>query len=241
MSNPKNGSLFQASDLHFSYTLGDQKIDALRGLTLDISEGSFNCLFGPSGSGKTTLLNILGLIIKPQQGSIHFLGRNLKSLSEADKNNIRLYKLGFIFQTHNLFQVLRADENVEYFLVRQGRSAKERRIRVQWALEAVGLWDHRMKRPLEMSGGQRQRVAIARAIAKNPEVIVADEPTASLDQHSGKEVMETLSRLNKQNKVTIILSSHDAMVKAYATNSIHVRDGHLVDDKIQLVSTLKGA
>lgn len=219
--------LYRIHDLRFSYDFGNLKTNALNGISLDIARGDFLCLSGPSGSGKTTLLNLIGLIEQVQDGDIQLDLTSLKKLSEHEKNQIRRYRIGFVFQTFQLFPVLSAHENVEYFLVRQGIESSERKKRVREALESVRIWDQRNKKPMEMSGGQRQRVAIARAIAKRPEVIIADEPTANLDQANGRGIMEIFSRLNTEQGMTLILSSHDPMVQNFSLRQIHLRDGKI--------------
>lgn len=220
-------TLYSVSNLGFQYQLGNQPVIALRDVTFDVAQKSFLALTGPSGSGKSTLLNVLGLIEPVQSGDVRFSGTELKNLAEDQKNKIRRFKIGFIFQSFHLFPVLTAEENVEYFLFKQGLKPSERRARTRIALEAVGLWDHKIKKPLQMSGGQRQRVAIARAIAKTPEVIIADEPTANLDQSTGREIMKIFSELNKNQGTTIIVSSHDPMVKDYCSSSLRLNDGTL--------------
>ncbi len=220
--------LYAGNGIVFNYRLGTQSVPALNGLDISLERGGFYCLAGPSGSGKTTLLNLLGLIENMQTGSLLFDGTDLSRLGEKDKNPIRRFHIGYIFQTFNLLPVLRADENVEYFLHRQGVPAQERRQRVADALNAVGLWEHRHKRPAEMSGGQRQRVGIARALAKKPDLIIGDEPTASLDQETGKGIIDTLVALNRSSGVTVILSSHDPMVQARSQHVIGLRDGQVV-------------
>jgi ABC-type lipoprotein export system ATPase subunit len=228
MSTP----IFQVKDLRFDYLLGGQNVPALRGVSFSIDKRELVCLTGPSGSGKTTLLNVLGLIEPIQKGDIVFAGKSYQGLSESEKNKIRRYQIGFIFQSFQLFPVLTAEENVEYFLARQGLARDERKKRVEEALRAVGLWEnHRNKKPLEMSGGQRQRVAVARAIAKKPEVIIADEPTASLDQKTGRELMELFTELNRNIGATFIVSSHDPMVREFLPRQIHLLDGQLIDAK----------
>lgn len=200
-------------------------VPALKNVSLTIDRGSFICLKGPSGSGKTTLLNILGLIEPIQKGDVLLNGQSFANLTESEKNGIRRERIGFIFQSFHLFPVLSARENVEYFLIKQGIQTGERKRRVEAALRDVGLLDHGKKRPLEMSGGQRQRVAIARAIAKQPEVILADEPTASLDQNTGRDIMEIFLKLNQERGTTIIVSSHDPMVQSFTPKHISLRDG----------------
>jgi len=223
--------LYEIENLKFSYQLGFQKVEALRGVSLKIPHSSFVGLCGPSGSGKTTLLSLLGLIENIQDGSILYNGKSIRELSEENKNELRKYDLGFVFQTFNLSPVLRAEENVEYFLFRQGVPVKERRDRVRLALEQVGLWEHRKKKPLEMSGGQRQRVAIARALAKNPKVIIADEPTASLDQKTGREIMEIFKKLCRYHDVSILLSTHDPMAQSYADHIFDLSDGEILGER----------
>jgi ABC-type lipoprotein export system ATPase subunit len=220
-----NGFLYSVRCASFFYKLGALRVPALQDVSLEIERGGFVCLSGPSGSGKTTLLNLLGLIEPVQEGSITFLGTSVQSLGERERNAIRRYHIGFVFQTFQLFPVLRADENVEYFLTRQRLDRRTRQERVRAALEAVGLWEHRRKRPSEMSGGQRQRVAVARAMAKRPDIIVADEPTAHLDQATGRGIMDVLSRLNREQGVTLIMASHDPMVQGYARTRVRLVDG----------------
>lgn len=219
--------LYVVDTLSFNYRLGAQDVPALKDISFRVPAGSFTALAGPSGSGKTTLLNVLGLIESVQHGNVDLDGVSLSHLSEARKNTLRRYKIGFVFQNFHLFPTLTAQENVAYFVARQGVARAERTRRVDMALRAVGLWEHRDQKPLEMSGGQRQRVAIARALAKKPSVIIADEPTASLDQQTGQDIMTILETLNRELKVTIVVSSHDPMVLARARQHITLRDGQV--------------
>lgn len=219
--------LYEASKVSFLYRLGNTEIQALESVSCEIKQGERISLSGPSGSGKSTLLNLLGLIEDVQAGSLRFMGREVSKLKEREKNRLRKFELGFIFQSFHLFPVLSAEENVEYFLIKQGLNSKQRKQRVKEALESVQLWEHRQKKPLEMSGGQRQRIAIARAIAKKPQVILADEPTASLDQGTGKEIMSFLKSLNEKEGTTLIVCSHDPMVQGYCNRHIQLKDGRL--------------
>ena len=221
------GILYSARDVSFHYQWGAQTVGALDHVSVELNQGGFYCLAGPSGSGKTTLLNLLGLIENSQSGTILFDGLSFGGLTEGQKNRIRRHRIGFVFQNFNLFPALRADENVEFFLQRQGLARKERRVRVDQALEAVGLSLEKSRRPADMSGGQRQRVAIARALAKNPQVILADEPTASLDQATGREIVDIFANLAQPGDVTVILSSHDQMVMSRAREVITLRDGRI--------------
>ncbi len=224
-----NKLLFKIKDLVFSYYLGKQKVEAIRKLSLEIPSESLITISGPSGSGKSTLLNILGLIEPPQEGEVFFLKEDIGQMNEKRKNQIRKFKIGFIFQQFHLIPVLTAEENVKIFLASQKLSKKQIEQRTKEALEAVGLWEHRMKKPSQLSGGQKQRVAIARAIAKKPDVIIGDEPTASLDRKTGQEIIELLSDMVKKNKVSIILTTHDPMVQSFADYNYHLQDGQLID------------
>lgn len=221
--------IYQVKDLFFSYSLGNQDVEAIRGLSLEISRHSLVTISGPSGSGKSTLLNILGLIEPIQGGKVFFQNEDIGAMGERRKNQIRKLHIGFIFQQFHLIPVLSAEENVRYFLIRQGLNRKEIKERVEDSLNVVGLWEHRMKKPSQLSGGQKQRVAIARAIAKCPDVIIGDEPTASLDQKNGQEVMKILSGLVETKKSSIILTTHDPMVQSFANKNFHMKDGRLVE------------
>ncbi|MBF8262859.1 MAG: putative transporter ATP-binding protein [Parachlamydiales bacterium] len=220
-------NLYEVKELFFSYSLGKQKIEAIRGLSLNIPTSALVTISGPSGSGKSTLLNILGLIEPAQQGTVIFQNEDIGSMGEKRKNQIRKFQIGFIFQQFHLIPVLSAEENVRYFLSRQKLPKNEIEERIEESLQAVGLWEHRMKKPSELSGGQKQRVAIARAVAKRPHVIIGDEPTASLDQKTGCEIMEILANLVAARKSSVILTTHDAMVQSFSTQNFHIQDGRL--------------
>lgn len=219
--------LYQVEELIFSYSLGKQKIEAIRGLSLNIPASALITISGPSGSGKSTLLNILGLIEPVQNGKVCFQNEDIGQMGEKRKNQIRKFQIGFIFQQFHLIPVLTAEENVKYFLSRQKLPKTEIKERAEESLAAVNLWEHRMKKPSELSGGQKQRVAIARAVAKYPHVIIGDEPTASLDQKTGHEIMEILAKLVEARKSSVILTTHDAMVQSFATQNFHIQDGRL--------------
>lgn len=219
-------SLYSCENISHSYQQGQQTFPALHDVNLDIQAGEFCLIMGPSGSGKSTLLNLLGLIEPLQKGRIFFQGQEIQAIDEAKKNELRRFQLGFIFQSFHLFDVLTAAENVEFFLTRQRVPAAERKERVRKALEAVDLWMHKDKRPQDMSGGQRQRVAIARALAKDPAVILADEPTASLDQDTARSILVLLKNLSSQGR-TIIVSSHDPLAREYASRVLYLKDGRL--------------
>lgn len=222
-----SANIFSLDKVNYSYWLGEHEVHALKTLSVDLKANQMTCLSGPSGSGKSTLLNLLGLLDSPKTGKFHFQGKDMLSLSEAEKEKLRLFELGFIFQAFNLFPTLTVAENVEYFVIRQKVAAKERKERVSSALEAVGLFDQKNKFPNQMSGGQRQRVAIARAIAKKPKVILADEPTASLDQENGRKIIELLKESCKTFGLTAIIASHDPMVISAADQGIRIKDGKI--------------
>lgn len=221
--------LYEIKDLSFFYSLGEEKITAIRSLNLSLPHHRLITFSGPSGSGKSTLLNILGLIEPMQHGKVLFQNEDFSLLRSKRKNEIRKHKIGFIFQQFHLIPILSAEENVSYFLAKQGLPAKEVKKRTHEALEAVGLLSHCKKKPFQLSGGQKQRVAIARAIAKNPEVIIADEPTASLDRESAKQIMKILSRLVEEKKVTVLVTTHDPLVQSYSNLNFHIEDGMLIE------------
>lgn len=217
--------LFEIRDLSFSYKIGQMIVHALKKVSLEIPKNALTCFSGPSGSGKSTLLNLLGLIEPLQQGSIHFENQSFEKLSEKEKNYLRRFSIGFIFQKFHLLPVLTAEENIEYFLTRQGIPKKLRKELVAESLEAVHLYEIRKKKPMEMSGGQQQRIAIARALAKKPSVIIADEPTASLDRENTISIMDLFRKLTEKKMVSIILASHDALVHDSADLRFEVANG----------------
>jgi putative ABC transport system ATP-binding protein len=226
----KENILFSLENVSFSYLLGSEKILALQELSLDIPAHSLITISGPSGSGKSTLLNLLGMLEPLQEGEITLQNEKFSRMDSKKKNEIRKYKIGFIFQHFHLIPVLTAEENVEYFLKRQNLPEKEIKARTKEALLAVGLWEYRKQKPGQLSGGQKQRVAIARALAKKPEVIIADEPTGSLDQKTGREIMNIFVQIVKEKKVSIILSTHDPMVLSFSEQNFHFHEGCLIKD-----------
>ncbi|MBI5203187.1 MAG: ABC transporter ATP-binding protein [Elusimicrobia bacterium] len=219
--------LYRAQGLHYSYRLEDQEIPVLKGVDLTIPPGSFTCLVGPSGSGKTTLLNILGLLDRPSRGTLAMSGQDLSNLSEDEFEILRLKKLGFIFQSFHLIPTLTALENTAYFLGTLGRSRSQALERASAMLELVGLKDHRHKRPGQLSSGQCQRVAIARAVAKGPEVILADEPTANLDRTTAEDIISVFQDLRAKEKVSFLFATHDMHLVSYAETTFKLQDGRL--------------
>lgn len=216
-----------AEGLSKTYTLGKTEIPALRNIDLKITQGEFLVIAGPSGSGKTTLLNLIGLIDSPTSGKLCFDGIDVTHSRPHALYRQRRDRLGYIFQTFNLIPVLNVYENVEYPLILKQIPRKERKDRVRLVLEKVGLSDRMRHRPKELSGGQRQRVSIARAIAKHPEIILADEPTANLDSQTGGEILTLMQRLNGEDGTTFIFSSHDPKVIERGCRMIRLKDGSI--------------
>lgn len=204
------------------------EVVALEKVDLTVEEGEFLCLMGPSGSGKTTLLNIMAGIDRPTGGELRVLGENIAELTEDQLAGWRNAHVGFVFQTFNLIPVLTAYENVELPLLLTRLSTQERRDHVLAALTLVGLADRIRHYPRQLSGGQEQRVAIARAIVSDPTLLMADEPTGDLDAHSATEILDILSRLNREYKKTIIMVTHDPRAAAYATVTRHLDKGQLL-------------
>ncbi|MBM3382776.1 MAG: ABC transporter ATP-binding protein [Betaproteobacteria bacterium] len=224
-------SLFQGKSVSLSYIMDDVRVEAIKQLDFEIETGKFTCLAGASGSGKSSLLNLLGFIEPLQQGQIKYRGQLISEFSEIELNRIRRFEIGFVFQSFFLIDVLTAEENVEYFLARQEVPEEKRKLLVRSALEWVGLADHAHKRPGQMSGGQRQRVAIARALAKQPKVILADEPTANLDSKTGSDILQLLVRLCREHGCTVIMASHDHQAINMADRVLRLRDGQLLGEK----------
>jgi len=210
-----------------TYRMGNVDVNAVRGVSLDISHGEFVAVTGPSGSGKSTLMNMIGCLDYPTKGNIYLDSQDISTLEESDLAQIRGKKIGFVFQTFNLIPILSAAENVSLPMIFQGVSKEKRLKRATHLLTGVGLKERIHHKPNELSGGEMQRVAIARSLANDPEVILADEPTGNLDSVNGKIVMETLRNLNKKEKKTIIMVTHDQNLMKYAKRIIRIRDGQI--------------
>jgi len=204
---------------------------ALADVDLVVERGEFSALSGPSGSGKTTLLNLLGTLDTPTRGRVLVAGRDVTEMSDAQRSDLRLHELGFVFQSYNLVPVLTALENVEFVLLLQRAPRSERRARALRCLEELGLGELVEKRPNEMSGGQQQRVAVARAIASEPQIVLADEPTANLDSKTAEDLLDLMERLNRERGVTFLFSTHDPRVMARARRVIRLVDGRIASDE----------
>ncbi|HPC02847.1 MAG TPA: ABC transporter ATP-binding protein [Syntrophales bacterium] len=220
-------------DVNKIYRQGKMEVRALNGVTLSVERGEFMALAGPSGSGKTTLLNLIGGLDSADGGRIVVDGNSLETMRSSDLADLRLRKIGFVFQSFNLIPVLSALENVEFIMLLQGVPPGERRKRAAAVLEEVGLAGMGNRRPAELSGGQQQRVAVARAIVSGPSIVLADEPTANLDSVTGSGLLELMRRMNDEKQVTFIFSTHDRMVMDHARRIVRILDGRVDEDRRQ--------
>lgn len=219
--------LIKLEDIHKEYMLGKVKIKALRGVNLQINSGEMLCFMGSSGCGKSTLLNIIGGIDGATSGQVWYKDQELNHFSDRKLSRWRNQHLGFIFQNFNLVPVLSAYENVEQPLLLGKYSRSERKERVLAMLDLVGMSQHTQHRPDQLSGGQRQRVAIARALVTQPEMVLADEPTASLDSTTGQQVLELMQKINQTLNTTFVFSTHDQQVTQYAQRIVKLSDGQI--------------
>lgn len=226
-------SIVRAENIKKRYIQGKVEVHALRGVSVNIDQGEFVAMAGPSGSGKTTVLNIIGGIDNPDSGQVIVDGNNYSDMTQSKLAELRLNKIGFVFQAYNLIPVLSAEENVEYIMMLQGVSAKERKKKARAILDDVGLEGIYSRRPSELSGGQQQRIAVARAIVSNPAIVLADEPTANLDSKTGESLLDMMKKMNREKNVTFIFSTHDNMVMEYAKRIVKLKDGQIEDDIIK--------
>ena len=222
-------SLIETRDLWKTYTMGDEEIHALRGVSIQIERGEYVAIMGPSGSGKSTLMNLIGCLDTPSKGSYLLNEKEVAAMNDDDLAQIRNEEIGFVFQTFNLLPRATALHNVELPLIYAGMPARERQERARQALERVDLTARASHRPNELSGGQRQRVAIARALVNKPSILLADEPTGNLDSKTGNELMGVFERLHEAGN-TIVLVTHEADIAAYAHRVISIRDGQVEKD-----------
>jgi putative ABC transport system ATP-binding protein len=215
------------------YNESEVQVNAVNDVTLHFQEAEFAAIVGPSGSGKTTLLNLIGGLDNPTSGEIIIDGTNLAKLKSSELIDFRMRNIGFVFQAYNLIPVLTAKENVEFIMNLQKWSRKERDERTFELLKAVGLSERANSRPTKMSGGQQQRIAVARALASRPKFVLADEPTANLDSKSAATLLEIMEKLNHEEKITFIFSTHDARVVKMAHRVITLEDGKIVSDDVR--------
>ena len=221
--------VLEVRGVHKTYRLGEHVVPALRGVDLTLQAGEMLALTGPSGSGKSTLLNIAGLIDRPDAGEVRLRGEAVTGIGETRATLIRRDAIGFVFQSFNLVPVMTVADNVDYPLFLSGRPAAERRERVAQMLQAVGLAEHAKHRPDALSGGQRQRVAIARALVKRPTLVIADEPTASLDSHTADQVLDLMREQGHAQGVAFLIATHDARLLRRCDRTIALLDGQIVD------------
>jgi putative ABC transport system ATP-binding protein len=226
----ENNIVIKVNDLEKIYDETAVPVHALRGVDLEIRRGEFTAIVGPSGSGKTTLLNIIGGLDRPTAGKVEVDGNDIANLSDNQLIDFRKKHIGFVFQSYNLIPVLTAKENVEFVMLLQKRSKAERDSRTRELMEAVGLADRMQNRPSELSGGQQQRVAVARALAPKPAFILADEPTANLDSKSTANLLDMMARLNKEENITFVFSTHDQRVIDRARRVVTLEDGKVLSD-----------
>ena len=213
------------------YRQGAVDVPALRGVDLDIEAGDFATLAGPSGSGKTTLLNIIGGLDEPTKGDVAVDGVALTGLGKNALADVRLHKIGFVFQSYSLIPVLSAIENVEFILELLNVASRERRARAKEVLQQVGLQGLENRRPARLSGGQQQRVAVARALGPKPAIVLADEPTANLDSRTAEELIRLMAELNETSHITFLIATHDARVIAHTRRHIEMTDGRITFDE----------
>lgn len=224
--------LIDLSGINKSYRNGDQELQVLKNIKLQVEEGEFLAIMGPSGSGKSTLMNIIGMLDRPSSGTYHLDGKEVARLGEKKLAKVRNQEIGFVFQQFFLLSKLNALQNVELPLIYAGVSQSKRKALAEQYLEKVELGTRMHHLPSELSGGQKQRVAIARALVNRPSIILADEPTGALDTKTGEQIMELLTELNKEGK-TIIMVTHEPEIAAYAKRQIVIRDGVIYSDSAQ--------
>lgn len=223
-------SIIRTKNIKKTYNANTIPVHALNDVNLNVEEGEFTAIVGPSGCGKTTLLNILGGLDDATSGHVEIDGTIITQMSDSDLIDFRLHNIGFVFQAYNLIPVLTTKENVEFIMLLQKKDEKFRAERTHELLEEMGIADKADKRPSELSGGQQQRVAVARALASKPKFVLADEPTANLDSNSTKDLLDIMAKLNKEEGITFVFSTHDQRVIDRARRIVHLDDGKIVDD-----------
>ncbi len=224
-------SILRTENLYKIYDTNGISVTALRDVNIEINKGDFLVLAGPSGSGKTTLLNLLGSLDMPTKGKVYLDNEDMAGKSRKELSDIRLHRMGFIFQAYNLIPVLTALENIEFPMMLLGLGEKQRRQKAIEIMKELGINELADKRPNQMSGGQQQRVAVARAIVNNPLVVLADEPTANLDTKTGGKLLDLMGKMNEEKNITFIFASHDPEVMMRAKRLVKIEDGAIIEDK----------
>ena len=224
--------LVELREIRKSFSMGNEEVEILHGISLSVEKGEFVAMMGPSGSGKSTTMNILGCLDKPTSGTYTLNGQNISDLESDDLAVIRNSTIGFVFQGFNLLQKTSAIENVELPLLYAGMQKKERRERAREALVQMGLEDRLWHEPTQLSGGQQQRVAIARGIVNRAPILMADEPTGNLDSKTSDEIMRLFKKINEEEGTTILLVTHEPDVAAYAKRIVHFKDGMITSDEM---------
>lgn len=223
-------SIIQAKNIKKTYNADTIPVHALNDVNLNVEEGEFTAIVGPSGCGKTTLLNILGGLDEATEGRVEIDGTVITEMGDGALIDFRLHNIGFVFQAYNLIPVLTTKENVEFIMLLQKQEEEKRNQRTMELLNEMGIADKADKRPAELSGGQQQRVAVARALASKPKFVLADEPTANLDSSSTKDLLDIMAKLNQEEGITFVFSTHDQRVIDRAKRIVHLDDGKIVDD-----------
>ena len=224
-------TLFSVRNVRKTYRVGTVETHALRGVNLEVSRGEFTAIAGPSGSGKSTLLHLMGVLDRPSDGAVVLAGERIDRLPRAAAARLRLARLGFVFQAYNLIPVMTALENAAFVLELQGVPRREREDRAREALGLLGMDGLEGRMPNQLSGGQQQRVAVARAIASGPDIVLADEPTANLDSATGQALIDLMRRLNEEQGVTFVFSTHDPRLLSHVRRTVRLEDGRVVDDE----------
>ena len=227
--------MLNIKNIYKDYGLNEMRVSVLKNVSLKVDSGDYIAIMGPSGSGKSTLMNILGCLDRPTKGTFQFFNKDVTKMSEDELSDLRLNKIGFVFQNFNLLASESALENVALPLIYAGVSKAERERKAQSLLKMVGLEKRMQFKPTQLSGGQKQRGAIARALVNQPDIILADEPTGALDQASGKQVMELFKKLNEEG-ATIVMITHDAAVAAHAKKVFHIIDGKILENEEEMLN-----
>jgi putative ABC transport system ATP-binding protein len=227
-------AVVEINNVYKSYHDTEVEVKAINGVTLSFEKGDFSVVVGPSGSGKTTLLNLIGGLDQPTGGEILVAGHRLSELRPSERIDFRMEHVGFVFQSYNLIPVLTAAENIGFIMNLQKWPKEKRKVRTDELLSSVGLADRHNSRPSQLSGGQQQRVAVARALATHPEFILADEPTANLDSKSAESLLDIMEKLNREEQMTFIFSTHDVRVMKRARRVITLEDGKVISDETKI-------